>query len=77
MCFKLHCPFLPAEAQVWARWREASEGRAGAQGGRQRRAGVKDEFADDCFHMVTQYNWEEEIIWNGEDIKYKVRWDAG
>jgi len=23
--------------------------------------------------MVTQYNWEEEIIWNGEDIKYKQK----
>ena len=38
---------------------------------------AKDEFADDCFHMVTQYNWEKDIIWNGDDIKHKVRGDAG
>lgn len=30
--------------------------------------------ADDCFHMVTQYNWEEDIIWNGDDIKHKVKY---
>ncbi|XP_047488468.1 transcription initiation factor TFIID subunit 1-like isoform X2 [Penaeus chinensis] len=30
------------------------------------------EFPDDCFHMVTQYNWEEDIIWNGDDIKHKL-----
>ena len=22
--------------------------------------------------MVTQLNWEEDVIWNGEDIKHKV-----
>lgn len=33
----------------------------------------KEEVADDCFHMVTQYNWEEDIIWNGDDIKHKVK----
>lgn len=33
----------------------------------------EEEFPDDCFHMVTQYNWEEDIIWNGDDIKHKVR----
>lgn len=32
----------------------------------------EDEFPDDSFHMVTQYNWEEDIIWNGDDIKHKV-----
>ena len=31
-----------------------------------------EEFQDDAFHMVTQYNWEEDIIWNGDDMKYKV-----
>lgn len=34
----------------------------------------EDEVADDCFHMVTQYNWEEDIIWNGDDIKHKVEY---
>ena len=29
-------------------------------------------FPDDAFLMVTQANWEEDIIWNGEDIKHKV-----
>merc|ERR1719354_807772 len=30
------------------------------------------EYPDDAFHMVTQVNWEEDIIWNGEEIKHKV-----
>ena len=29
-------------------------------------------FPDDAFLMVTQANWEDDIIWNGEDIKHKV-----
>ena len=32
----------------------------------------KIEFHADAFHMVTQVNWEEDVIWNGEDIKHKV-----
>jgi len=32
----------------------------------------KIEFPPEAFHMVTQVNWEEDIIWNGEDIKHKV-----
>ena len=32
----------------------------------------KIEFPPDAFHMVTQLNWEEDVIWNGEDIKHKV-----
>ena len=32
----------------------------------------KIEFPADAFHMVTQTNWEDDIIWNGEDIKHKV-----
>ena len=27
---------------------------------------------DDAFHLVTQLQWEDDIIWNGEDIKSKV-----
>ena len=27
---------------------------------------------DDAFHMVTQYQWENDIIWNGDEIKAKV-----
>ena len=27
---------------------------------------------DDAFLMVTQANWEDDVIWNGEDIKHKV-----
>ncbi|KAB7507256.1 Transcription initiation factor TFIID subunit 1 [Armadillidium nasatum] len=30
------------------------------------------EFPDDAFHMLTQYNWEEDIIWNGDDTKHKL-----
>ena len=33
----------------------------------------KIEFPPEAFHMVTQVNWEEDIIWNGEDIKHKVQ----
>jgi len=28
--------------------------------------------SDDCFHMVTQMQWEDDVIWSGEDIKQKV-----
>ncbi|KAG7166143.1 transcription initiation factor TFIID subunit 1-like, partial [Homarus americanus] len=35
-------------------------------------ADAEDEFPDDSFHMVTQYNWEEDIIWSGDDIKHKL-----
>ncbi|XP_068208830.1 transcription initiation factor TFIID subunit 1 [Palaemon carinicauda] len=31
-----------------------------------------EDFPDDSFHMVTQYNWEDDIIWNGDDIKHKL-----
>ena len=27
---------------------------------------------EDAFLMVTQANWEDEVIWNGDDIKHKV-----
>ena len=29
-------------------------------------------FPDEAFHMVTQLNWEDDIVWNGDDIKHKV-----
>lgn len=32
----------------------------------------KIDFPPDAFLMVTQINWEEDIIWNGDDIKHKV-----
>ena len=32
----------------------------------------KIEFPPDAFLMVTQLNWEEDVIWNGDDIKHKV-----
>ena len=32
----------------------------------------KIEFPPDAFLMVTQMNWEEDVIWNGDDIKHKV-----
>ncbi|XP_076037164.1 transcription initiation factor TFIID subunit 1-like [Oratosquilla oratoria] len=34
--------------------------------------GEEDPTPDEAFHMITQYNWEEDIIWNGDDIKYKL-----
>ncbi|XP_055929152.1 transcription initiation factor TFIID subunit 1-like [Argiope bruennichi] len=33
---------------------------------------VFDELPDDAFFMVTQHNWEDDIIWNGEEVKTKV-----
>ncbi|KAF7268302.1 hypothetical protein GWI33_018568 [Rhynchophorus ferrugineus] len=31
-----------------------------------------DQFPDDAFLMVTQLHWEEDVVWDGNDIKYKV-----
>ncbi len=33
---------------------------------------VKIEIPEDAFLMVTQMNWEDDVVWNGEDIKHKV-----
>lgn len=30
------------------------------------------DYPDEAYHMVTQLPWEDDIIWNGEDIKQKV-----
>ena len=32
----------------------------------------KVEFPDDAFHMVTQLQWENDVIWNGEESRTKV-----
>ncbi|XP_018009322.1 transcription initiation factor TFIID subunit 1 [Hyalella azteca] len=32
-----------------------------------------DDIPDDAFHMITQYNWEDDIIWNGDDLKHKIQ----
>ena len=32
----------------------------------------KIEIPEDAFLMVTQMNWEDDVVWNGEDIKHKV-----
>ncbi|KAM4662387.1 transcription initiation factor TFIID subunit 1 isoform 3-T3 [Discoglossus pictus] len=31
-----------------------------------------DQFQDEHFLMVTQLQWEDDVIWNGEDVKHKV-----
>lgn len=31
-----------------------------------------EEFADDSFLMVSQLHWEDDVVWNGDDIKHKV-----
>ena len=31
----------------------------------------EDDYCDEVFHMVTQTNWESNIIWDGTDAKYK------
>ncbi|XP_078034562.1 TATA-box binding protein associated factor 1 isoform X2 [Augochlora pura] len=30
-----------------------------------------EEFSDDAFLMVSQLHWEDDVIWNGDDIKHK------
>lgn len=30
-------------------------------------------FPDDAFLLVSQLHWEDDVVWNGEDIKHKVR----
>lgn len=30
-------------------------------------------FPDDAFLMVTQLHWEDEVVWDGNDIKHKVK----
>jgi len=35
-------------------------------------APTKIEYPTDAFHMVTQVAWEDDIIWNGEEIRNKV-----
>lgn len=32
-----------------------------------------DESADDAFLMVSQLHWEDDVVWNGDDIKHKVQ----
>lgn len=29
-------------------------------------------FPDDSFLMVSQVHWEDDVVWNGDDIKHKV-----
>jgi len=33
---------------------------------------VSNNSLEDCYHMVTQSQWEDEIIWNAEEVKQKV-----
>jgi len=33
---------------------------------------VLGDFADDSYLMVSQLHWEDEVVWNGDDIKHKV-----
>ncbi len=35
-------------------------------------ASAKVEFPPDAFLMVTQVNWEDDVVWNGDDIRHKV-----
>ena len=39
-------------------------------------AKVKIEIPEDAFLMVTQMNWEDDVVWNGEDIKHKVSYNS-
>ena len=33
---------------------------------------VEFQYPDEAFHMITQLNWEDDVVWNGDDIKHKV-----
>jgi transcription initiation factor TFIID subunit 1 len=33
---------------------------------------VAEDFPDDSYLMVSQLHWEDEVVWNGDDIKHKV-----
>ncbi|GFY78151.1 transcription initiation factor TFIID subunit 1 [Trichonephila inaurata madagascariensis] len=33
---------------------------------------VADDYPDDAYFMVTQYAWEDDVIWNGDEVKHKV-----
>ncbi|KAG9477979.1 hypothetical protein GDO78_013134 [Eleutherodactylus coqui] len=33
---------------------------------------TESQFQDEHFLMVTQLQWEDDVIWNGEDVKHKV-----
>ena len=30
------------------------------------------EIPDEAFHMVTQLRWEDDVIWNADDVRQKV-----
>jgi hypothetical protein len=30
-------------------------------------------FPEEAFFMINQVNWEDDVIWNGDDVKHKVR----
>ncbi|XP_046667690.1 transcription initiation factor TFIID subunit 1 [Homalodisca vitripennis] len=32
----------------------------------------RDSFPDDAYLMVSQLRWEDDVVWNGDDIKHKV-----
>lgn len=32
----------------------------------------ENSFPDDTFLMVSQLHWEDDVVWNGEEIKHKV-----
>ena len=32
----------------------------------------KIEYPEDAYHMVTQVQWEDDIIWNSEEVKQKI-----
>lgn len=34
---------------------------------------VDDPFPDDAFLLVSQVHWEDDVVWNGDDIKHKAR----
>lgn len=35
-----------------------------------------DDFPDDAFLMVTQLHWEDDVVWDGNDIKHKVQYSS-
>ncbi|PSN40376.1 Transcription initiation factor TFIID subunit 1 [Blattella germanica] len=50
-------------AQVWYDMLEVSETGDGFN---------YEDFPDEAYLMVSQLHWEDEVVWNGDDIKHKV-----
>ncbi len=52
--------------------KEYQDSKIGVKDAKQSNGVPKMDFPPDAFLMVTQANWEEDVVWNGDDIRHKV-----